>query len=128
MFLGASRFADYKNPCAASLRPTERHNSIHNLWLFETMRALAGTLLRLEAPEEYLRNVTYIMELRNRLLKQYIAENIFRTTDDGPTTDEKTSDEKNSDEKNSDEKIRTKKKIGGKARGQGTAAAEARHG
>ena len=34
--------------------------------------------------------------------------------------------------KNSDEKIRTKKfgrkKIGGKARGQGTAAAEARHG
>ena len=61
-------------------------------------------------------------------LEGYIAENIFRTTDDGPTTDEKTSDEKNSDEKNSDEKIRTKKKIGGKARGQGTAAAEARHG
>ena len=61
-------------------------------------------------------------------LEGYIAENIFRTTDDGPTTDEKTSDEKNSDEKISDEKISDEKKIGGKARGQGTAAAEARHG
>ena len=50
-----------------------------------------------------------VMSVRNRLLKQYIAENIFRTTDDGPRPDEKTSHEKNSDEKNSDEKIRTKK-------------------
>ena len=67
------------------------------------------------------------MEVRNRLLKQYIAENIFRTTDDGPTTDEKTSDEKNLDEKNSDEKIRTQQKLGARhgskarpLRGQGT--------
>ena len=61
------------------------------------------------------------MEFRNRLLKQYIAENIFRTTDDGPTTDEKTSDEKNLDEKNSDERNSDEKKKlgarhGGKAR------------
>ena len=67
---------------------------------------------------------------------------------DGRTTDGRRTDDgrkkfrrKNSDKKiptkkfrrkNSDEKIRTKKfgrkKIGGKARGQGTAAAEARHG
>ena len=60
----------------------------------------------------------------------------FGRTDDGPTTDEKSSDEKIPTKKfrrkNSDEKIPTKKfgrkKIGGKARGQGTAAAEARHG
>ena len=43
------------------------------------------------------------------------------------TTDEKNWDEQNLDEKNSDEKFGGKK-IGGKARGQGTAAAEARHG
>ena len=54
------------------------------------------------------------------MLKQYIAENIFRTTDDGPTTYEKTSDEKNSDEKNLDEKFWQKKN-----EGQGTGA---RHG
>ena len=58
-----------------------------------------------------------------------------RRTDDGPTTDEKIQTKKFR-QKNSDEKIPTKKfrrnnsdekKIGGKARGQGTAAAEARH-
>ena len=70
------------------------------------------------------------MELRNRLLKQYIAENIFRTTDDGRRTNDgrknigrKKFGRKKFGRKNSDEK-----KIGGKARGQGTAAAEARHG
>ena len=57
-------------------------------------------------------------------LEGYIAENIFRPTDDGPTTNEKTSDEKNLDEKNSDEKNSDEKKklgarhgrCGGKAR------------
>ena len=70
------------------------------------------------------------MEFRNRLLKQYIAENIFRTTDDGRRADDgrknigrKKFGRKKFGRKNSDEK-----KIGGKARGQGTAAAEARHG
>ena len=66
----------------------------------------------------------------------------FRRTDrHGRTTDGRTTDRRRTKKirtkkfrrKNSDEKIRTKKnqtkkKIGGEARGQGTAAAEARHG
>ena len=95
-----------------------------------------------DPPEEL---VDKLMRRRSSFPLPTFGRTDGRRTDDGPTTDEKSSHEKiptkkfrrkNSDEKiptkklgrkNWDEKIWTKK-IGGKARGQGTAAAEARHG